>query len=94
VGLIGSPVTAGSSITTNPAITTDMFMPRMGYTSFVASTSPTTTTIVDGGLHQVVPIAVLANNSDGTINAATTTTVAQGGARRICRICCRSSGAK
>jgi len=79
VGLIGSAVTAGSSTSTNPAISTGLFVPRMGYTSMVASTSPTTTTILDGGLHQIVPLAVMANNSDGTINAATTTTIAQGG---------------
>ena len=43
------------------------------------ATSPTTTVIVDGGLHQIVPNAVLVNNSDGTINPATTTTITQGG---------------
>lgn len=79
-GLINSTVVAGSSTTTNPAITTGLFVPRMGYTAMSTAGSPTTTTIVDGGLHQVVPNAVLVNNSDGTINAATTTTIAQGGA--------------
>jgi hypothetical protein len=78
-GMIGSTITAGSSITTNPVITTDAFIPRLGYTAMSTATSPTTTTIVDGGLHQVVPNAVLISNSDGTINAATTTTIAQGG---------------
>lgn len=78
-GLINSTVVAGSSTTTNPAITTGLFAPRLGYTAMSTTGSPTTTTIVDGGLHQIVPNAVLVANSDGTINAATTTTIAQGG---------------
>lgn len=78
-GLINSTIVAGSSTSTNPSITTGLFTPRMGYTAMSTTGSPTTTVIVDGGLHQVVPNAVLIANSDGTINAATTTTIAQGG---------------
>jgi hypothetical protein len=76
-GLINSTVTAGANTSTNPAITTGMFMPRMGFTA-MSTANPTTTTIIDGGLHQVVPNAVMVNNSDGTINASTTTTITQG----------------
>lgn len=79
MALIGSAVTAGSSTSTNPAITTGLFVPRLGYTSLLTSASPTTTTILDGGIHQIVPNAVLALNSDGTVAGATTTTIAQGG---------------
>jgi hypothetical protein len=78
-GIINSTVVAGSSTTTNPAITTGLFVPRIGYTAFSTTASPTTTTIVDGGLHQVVPNAALNINSNGTVAGATTTTIAQGG---------------
>ena len=78
-GFINSTVVGGASTTTNPAITTGLFVPRLGYTAMSTTGSPTTTVINDGGLHQVVPNAVLVNNSDGTINAATTTTILQGG---------------
>lgn len=78
-GFINSAVTGGSSTSTNPAITTGLFVPRLGYTSLVTTAGPTTTVILDGGLHQIVPNAVLVMNSDGTISAATTTTIAQGG---------------
>ncbi len=78
-GLINSTVVAGSNTSTNPAITTGLFVPRLGYTAMSTTGSPTTTVVVDGGLHQIVPNAVLVNNSDGTINAATTTTISQGG---------------
>lgn len=77
-GFIQSTVVAGSSTTTNPAITTGLFTPRIGMTAYSTTGSPTTTAIVDGGLHQVAAGAVLVNNSDGTINAATTTTPTMG----------------
>lgn len=80
MGFISSAVVAGSSTTTNPAITTGLFTPRLGYTGLTTTASPTTTTIVDGGLHQVVPNAILVGNSNGTISGATTTTITQGGA--------------
>jgi hypothetical protein len=79
-GIINSVVTAGSSTTTNPAITTGLFTPRPGFTAMSTTASPTTTVINDGGLHQTVPNAVLVMNSNGTISGATTTTIAQGGA--------------
>lgn len=82
-GVIGSTVTAGSATLTNPAISTGIFTPRFGQTAFSTTATPTTTTIVDGGLHQTVPNAVLVYNSNGTISAATTTTIAQGGANDI-----------
>lgn len=78
-GMIGSTVVAGSSTTTNPLYTTGLFVPRLGFTAYSTTGSPTTTVIVDGGLHQVAPGAVLIANSDGTINAATTATVTFGG---------------
>lgn len=78
-GLIGSTVVAGSSTTTNPLYTTGLFLPRMGFTAFSTATSPTTTTIIDGGLHQIAPSAVFVSNSDGTINASTTAAVTFGG---------------
>lgn len=78
-GWINSAVTAGASTSTNPAITTGQFIPRPGFTTLVTTASPTTTTISDGGLHQIVPNAVLIMNSNGTISGATTTTIAQGG---------------
>ena len=77
--LLASTLTAGSSILTNPAIGTGIYTPRLGRTAYSTTATPTTTTILDGGLHQVVPGAVLVNNSNGTISAATTWTIAQGG---------------
>ncbi len=53
VGLMMSAVTAGSSITTNPLYETGVFTPRLGYTAWSAVASGATT-IVDGGLHQIV----------------------------------------
>lgn len=79
VGIIGSSVTAGASVLLNPDYQTNLFTPRMGFTALSTSATPTTTTIIDGGLHQIVPNAVLATNSNGTISAATTTTIVQGG---------------
>lgn len=78
-GLIGSTVVAGSSTTTNPLYTTGLFLPRMGFTAYSTTGSPTTTTIVDGGIHQIAPNAVFVSNSDGTINASTTAAVTFGG---------------
>lgn len=79
MSFIGSALTAGTSTTTNPAITTGLFVPRVGYTTLTTTAGVTTTTILDGGLHQIVPNAIQIYNSDGTISAATTTTIAQGG---------------
>jgi len=78
-GIINSTITAGSSTSTNPSITTGLFVPRPGFTAMSTTASPTTTVINDGGLHQVVPNACLALNSNGTVAGATTTTIAQGG---------------
>ena len=82
-GIINSALATAQSVNTNPAITTGLFVPRMGYTGLSTSATPTTTVITDGGLHQVVPSAVLVGNSNGTISAATTVTIAQGGATDI-----------
>lgn len=79
-GIIGSSVVAGTPALINPAIQTGLYTPRFGFTAFNTNAAPTTTTIVDGGLHQVVPNAVLVSNSNGTISGAVTTTIAQGGA--------------
>lgn len=79
-GLIGSALATAQSVNTNPAITTGLFTPRPGYTAYSTTASPTTTVIIDGGLHQVVPGAVLVYNSTGTIGAANVPVIAQGGA--------------
>ena len=77
-GLISSTF-PGAPTYTNPDVQGGLFLPRLGYTTYSTTASPTTTVIIDGGLHQAAPGAVLVNNSDGTINAATTTTPAYGG---------------
>lgn len=91
--LIGSTVTAGVNTTTNPAITTGLVPERLGFTAFGVSATPTTAytignatvaqQILDGGIHQTVPNAILINNSNGTISGATTTTILQGGTNDI-----------
>jgi len=78
-GLIGSTVVAGTSVLTNPAITTGLFTPRMGFTAYSTTASPTTTVIVDGGIHQVVPNTVIVANSNGTISGSTTAATTAGG---------------
>lgn len=78
--LIGSTVTAGSATLTNPAISTGIFTPRFGSTAYSVSATPSTTVIVDGGLHQTAPGAVAVYNYNGTaLSGAVSTTVAQGG---------------
>ena len=79
VVIIGSTLTAGAATLTNPDYTTNLFTPTIGWCAFSTSATPTTTTILYGGLHQVIPNAALTMNSNGTISAATTTTIAQGG---------------
>ena len=77
--LIGSALTAGSATLTNPAISTGAFVPRFGMTAYSTTATPTTTTILDGGLHQASPTGVWVYNSDGTISVANTPTMAFGG---------------
>ena len=79
VAIIGSSLTAGAATLTNPDYSTNLFTPTIGWCAFSTAAGPTTTTILYGGLHQVIPNAALAMNSNGTISAATTTTIAQGG---------------
>ena len=84
IGFFGSTVTAGSATLTNPAITTGLFTPRVGYTAW-STTASGGLTIVDGGLHQTVVAGIAyADISTGTISGATTA-VAQtmGGATDI-----------
>lgn len=65
-------LTAGSNTTTNPAITTGVFVPRPGYTAF-NTTSTGGITFIDGGLHQIIPTGIAYSVlSDGTISAAAT----------------------
>lgn len=65
-------LTAGSNITTNPAITTAIFTPRPAYTAF-NTTSTGGVTWIDGGLHQIIPTGIAYSTlSDGTISAAAT----------------------
>lgn len=68
--LLTSSLTAGSATLTNPAISTGMFVPRMGYCA--PATAAGAQVILDGGLHQTVVSPVMATNSNGTISAATT----------------------
>lgn len=65
-------ITAGNNTTTNPAITTGVFVPRPAYTSF-NTTSTGGVTFLDGGLHQTIPTGIAYSAlSDGTISAAAT----------------------
>jgi len=68
--LIGSGLTAGSSILTNPAINVGMFTPQLGYCA--PQTAAGACVVIFGGIHQVAPVPVTAVTSDGTISAATT----------------------
>jgi hypothetical protein len=64
--------TAGSSTSTNPAITIGQFTPRPAYTAF-NTTAGGGITFVDGGLHQIIPTGIAYSVlSDGTISAAST----------------------
>ena len=72
IGFAIGALTAGSNTTTNPAITTGTFVPRMAYTAF-NTTSTGGVTFLDGGLHQIIPTGIAyAVLSDGTISAAGT----------------------
>ena len=81
IGFLGSAVTAGSATLTNPAITTGIFTPRVGYTAW-STTASGGTVIVDGGLHQTVVAGVAyADIGNGTVSGATTAVAAtMGGA--------------
>jgi hypothetical protein len=68
--LIGSALTAGSSVLVNPAINTGFFTPQIGYCA--PQTAAGACVIYFGGLHQAAPQPVTAVTSDGTISAATT----------------------
>jgi len=75
IGFVSSTVTAGSSTSTNPSITTDFFKPRMGYTA-LNTTAGGGITFLDGGLHQIIPIGIAyALLSDGTVPASATKVV-------------------
>jgi hypothetical protein len=77
--IVSAPVATNAG-TTNPAISDKLFKPRMGFCAYNSSATPTTGTIVDGGLHQAAPSTVLSMNSNGTVSAAiTANTVAYGG---------------
>jgi hypothetical protein len=72
VGFSIGATTAGSSTTTNPAITTGLFVPRIATTAF-NTTAGGGITFLDGGLHQIIPTGIAyAVLSDGTISAAST----------------------
>ncbi len=70
----GVPPSQGAVI--NPIVDTGLFVPRMGYTASVTTASPTTTTIIDGGLGQywngVTITPVIVANSNGTVMGGTT----------------------
>lgn len=67
-------ITAGTSTTTNPAYTTDLFKVRDGRQSRTTTAAATGGVIEDGGLSQVdhSNAGVLAFSSNGTIPGATT----------------------
>lgn len=71
IPMVCSGAATVQSTNTNPAITTQIFMPRLGYAAGSTS-NQTTTTILDGGLHIAAPVAGMAWLSTGTIPAATT----------------------
>jgi hypothetical protein len=72
LGFIGSAITAGSSVLVNPDYQVGLFTPRVGYTAF-STAAGGGVVVVDGGLHQVVPVGIVyASISDGTISAAGT----------------------
>lgn len=72
IGFALGGLTAGSNTTTNPAITTGVFQPRMATTAF-NTTAGGGITFLDGGLHQIIPTGIAyAVLSDGTISAAAT----------------------
>lgn len=72
IGFSIGALTAGSSTSTNPAITTGQFVPRMAYTA-ENTTAGGGITFLDGGLHQIIPIGIVyALQSDGTVPSANT----------------------
>ncbi|SRR5712692_5256931 len=72
VGIAIGALTAGTSTSTNPAITTGQFIPRPGYTAF-NTTAGGGITFLDGGLHQIIPTGIVyASLSTGTISTAAT----------------------
>jgi hypothetical protein len=74
IAFFGGAVTAGSNTTTNPAYTTGLYTPRLGYAAYSTSASLASITIEDGGLNQVDASnqVAIAFASDGTIPGATT----------------------
>jgi hypothetical protein len=72
IGFAAGTQTAGSSTSTNPAITIGQFTPRPAYTAF-NTTAGGGITFLDGGLHQIIPTGIAyAVLSNGTISAAAT----------------------
>lgn len=74
IAFFGAAVTAGSNTTTNPAYTTGLFTPRLGYAAYSTSASLAAFAIQDGGLNQVDASnqVALAFASDGTVPGAVT----------------------
>lgn len=75
IGFLGSAVTAGAATLLNPAISTGLFTPRVGYTAW-STTATGGLVLVDGGLHQTV-VAGIAYASIGSAASGATTAVAQ-----------------
>lgn len=72
IGFALGAQTAGSSTSTNPAITIGQFVPRVAVTAF-NTTGGGGITFLDGGLHQIIPTGIAyAVLSNGTISAAAT----------------------
>jgi len=70
----GAGLTAGANTTTNPAYTTGLFTPRIGYSAYSTSATLAGISIIDGGLSQIDSsnLAVVAATSNGTVAGATT----------------------
>lgn len=72
IGFALGGLTAGSSVLTNPAISTGFYRPRLAVTAF-NTTAGGGITFIDGGLHQTIPAGIAyAVLSNGTISAAAT----------------------
>jgi hypothetical protein len=70
----GAGLTGGTATTTNPAYTTGLFTPRIGYSAYSTSATLAGISIIDGGLSQIDAsnLAVVASTSNGTVGGATT----------------------
>lgn len=70
--IVASAIATAQSINTNPAVTTGLFTPRMAFGG-LNTTAGGGLVIIDGGLHQIIPIGLgYIVQSDGTVVGANT----------------------